>query len=90
MSQPTNQPTSVPAHSLYGSPVAGSRLNHIAGARLAAASAPYLGRGNKCSANDDTCEASRVKDTELCFGHTRSAAKVKKVSVETIVDSVDK
>jgi hypothetical protein len=90
MSEPTSQPTYVPAHSLYGTPVGGSRLNHLAGARIAAASAPYLGRGNKCSANDDTCEASRVKDTELCFGHTRSAAKVSRVSVETILDSVDK
>lgn len=85
-----SQPTSKPAHSLYGSPVSSYSLSHHSGSRPSNSPAPYVGRGNKCSANDDTCEASRVKDTELCFGHTRSAAKVSKVSVETKVDSVDK
>ena len=58
------------------------RLSAISGARIASASAPYLGRGNKCSGNEDTCEGMRAKGTEFCMGHLRS---VKKVSVETKV-----
>lgn len=65
----------VPAHSYHGRPVGDYRLSSVAGARLAAASGPYIGRGNKCTANDDTCEGMRAKGTELCMGHLRSAAK---------------
>ena len=71
---------SIPAHALYGAPVGNYRLSAVAGAALAAASAPYIGRGNKCSANEDTCEGMRAKGTELCMGHLRSS---KRVSVET-------
>lgn len=68
---------SIPAHAVYGVPVSGIReaYNAVEGARLAAASGPYLGRGNKCSAKDDTCEGNRVKDSEFCMGHLRSAQK---------------
>jgi hypothetical protein len=66
---------SVPAHSLYGAPVSGQRLAAVNGARIAAPSGPYIGRGNKCSANDDTCEGMRAKGTELCMGHLRSSLK---------------
>jgi hypothetical protein len=66
---------SVPAHAYYGKPVSGIRLASIDGARLAAPSAPYIGRGNKCSANEDTCEGIRAKGTDLCMGHLRSATK---------------
>lgn len=62
---------SVPAHSYHGSPVGDMRLSAIAGAKLAPASAPYVGRGNKCSANEDTCEGIRAKGTEYCMGHIR-------------------
>lgn len=62
---------SVPAHAYYGQPVSGQRLASIDGAKLASASAPYVGRGNKCSANDDTCEGIRAKGTEYCMGHIR-------------------
>jgi hypothetical protein len=62
---------SVPAHTYYGNPVTGMRLSTVAGSKLAAASAPYVGRGNKCSANEDTCEGNRAKDTEFCMGHIR-------------------
>lgn len=76
----------VPAHSLYGQPANNMRLNAVADARLAAASAPYVGRGNKCTANDDTCEGSRAKGTEFCMGHLRSKIGKK---VET-TDGADK
>lgn len=66
---------SVPAHSLYGTPVSGQRLAAVDGARIAAPSGPYIGRGNKCSANEDTCEGMRAKGTELCMGHLRSSLK---------------
>jgi hypothetical protein len=66
---------SVPAHSYHGKPVGGYRLSSVAGAKLAAASGPYIGRGNKCTANDDTCEGMKAKGTDLCMGHLRSAAK---------------
>ena len=71
----TNIQGSVPAHSLYGSPVSGQRLAAVDGARIAAPSGPYIGRGNKCSANEDTCEGMRAKGTELCMGHLRSSLK---------------
>jgi len=70
---------SVPAHSYYGKPVSGNRpAGQQVGSRIAAASGPYLGRGNKCAGKDDTCEGNRVKDEEFCAGHLRSVAKVKK------------
>lgn len=62
---------SVPAHSLYGKPVTGYRLAAIEGARLSAASGPYVGR-NRCIGNDDTCEAPKAKGTDYCIGHLRS------------------
>ena len=61
----------VPAHSLYGKPVDGQRLAAVEGARLAAASGPYVGR-NRCVANDDTCEGPKAKGTDYCIGHLRS------------------
>jgi hypothetical protein len=76
------QPTSRPAHSQYGVPQTSSSLSSVSGAKLAAASGPYIGRGNKCSGNDDTCEGMRAKGTEFCAGHMRSANKV---SRETLV-----
>lgn len=76
---------SVPAHSYFGAPVTGQRLAAVDGARIAAPSAPYVGRGNKCSANDDTCKGNRVKGEVLCMGHLRSVRKAQaetEVSVE--------
>jgi hypothetical protein len=66
---------SVPAHSYYGIPQNNQRLSAVAGAQLAAASAPYVGRGDKCSGNDDTCGANRVRGQELCAGHMKGANK---------------
>lgn len=68
----------VPAHTLYGEPATRSSLAHVAGSRLASASAPYVGRGNKCSANEDTCEGMRAKGTDLCMGHLRASTKTSK------------
>jgi len=62
---------SVPAHAYHGAPVTGIRLAPTAGSRIATGSAPYVGRGNKCSANEDTCEGIRAKGTEYCMGHIR-------------------
>lgn len=68
--------TSRPVHSLYGEPA--TRNSRPAqsqdGSRLAAASAPYVGR-NRCVANNDTCEGPKAKDTDYCVGHLRSMAK---------------
>lgn len=61
----------VPAHAYHGKPISGMRLAPTNGAKLASASAPYVGRGNKCSANEDTCEGIRAKGTEYCMGHIR-------------------
>ena len=77
---------SVPAHSLYGVPQNNQRLSAISGARIAPPSAPYLGRGNKCSGNDDTCEGMKAKGTDLCMGHLRSANKTKAVTSGTDTD----
>jgi hypothetical protein len=60
----------------YGVPVPGIRpAAEIPGSRLASASGPYLGRGNFCSANDDTCTGRKAKGTDLCMGHLRSAGE---------------
>lgn len=72
---------SIPAHAYHGTPVNSYRLAHTGGARIAPPSAPYVGRGNKCSANEDTCEGMRAKGTEFCMGHLRS--KDKKFLTET-------
>lgn len=65
---------SVPAHSLYG--VSAMRQSRPAGdtgtARIAAASGPYIGRGSKCSGNEDTCNANRVRGQEYCAGHLKT------------------
>jgi hypothetical protein len=83
---------SAPAHSYYGRPQGDYRLAHIEGARLAAASAPYLGRGNKCAGNDDTCEGMKAKGTDFCMGHLRKMAKETAkptVSEEVTTDGAD-
>lgn len=77
----------VPAHALYGRPANDSRQNVLAGARLAAASAEYVGRGNKCTANEDTCEAIRAKGTQFCVGHLRS--KLKNTETQDGADTTD-
>ena len=77
----------VPAHSYYGKPQGDYRLAHIDGARLASASAPYIGRGNKCSGNEDTCEGIRAKGTEFCMGHLRKLAKENGVTKEVTEDA---
>lgn len=65
----------VPAHTLYGVQVNGYRLNAVANARIAAPSGPYVGRGDKCEGNDDTCGANKVRGKNLCAGHLKSLAK---------------
>jgi hypothetical protein len=71
---------SVTAEAYYGTLQNSSSLSAVAGAKLAAASAPYLGRGDKCSGNDDTCGANRMRGQELCVGHMKGV-KSKKVEV---------
>ena len=85
---------SVPAHSYYGAPVTGNRpAGQQVGSRLAAASGPYLGsRGNKCSANEDTCKGNKVAGFDLCAGHLRSEEKKQKALMalgdEEVADGV--
>jgi hypothetical protein len=83
---------SVPAHAFYGQPVSGNRpAAEQAGSRLAPPGGPYIGRGNKCSGKDDTCEGNRVKDEEFCAGHLRSV-KTKKPMLsepENVVEVAD-
>lgn len=65
------------AHTLYGAPVSGIRPAAAhEGSRIAAPSAPYLGR-NRCVANNDTCEGPKAKGTDYCVGHLRAMAKKK-------------
>ena len=65
-----------PAHALYGQPVNSQRLAPTNGARMATASAPYLGRG-RCMGNEDTCEGPKAKGTDYCIGHLRSMGQAK-------------
>jgi hypothetical protein len=66
----------VPAQSYYGTPVSGFRLAHATGAKIAAPSAPYIGR-NRCIANEDTCEGPKAKGTDFCIGHLRNRGESK-------------
>jgi hypothetical protein len=86
---------SVPAHAYYGVPVSSNRPAGMqGGSRLASGSGPYIGRGNKCSGKDDTCEGNRVKDEAFCAGHLRSLKGVKTApvlsepTVEVVEDGV--
>ena len=62
---------SVPAQAYYGTPVSGYRLSAVANARIAAPSGPFIGRGDKCKGNDDSCGANRVRGQEYCAGHMK-------------------
>jgi hypothetical protein len=64
---------SVPAHAYYGSPVNSYRAAAIADAHIAPPSGPYLGRGDKCEGNDDTCGANKVRGQKFCAGHMKRA-----------------
>ena len=77
----------VPSYSLYGVPVYDQRQAQVDGARLAAPSAPYLGRGNLCSANDDTCEGRKAQGTDYCYGHLRAMGLARKK--EMVADGDD-
>ena len=60
-------------HTLYGVPVDGIKpASEVPGSKQATASGPYLGRGNFCAANEDTCEGRKAKGTDYCMGHLRS------------------
>lgn len=75
-------PGSAPVDSLFGERVKGSvPYGMVEGSQLSDSTAPYLGRGNLCSANGDTCEARRVTGEELCIGHLRSSRKAQAASV---------
>lgn len=67
------------ASAFYGDPVTGVRpAGNVPGSEIAPASAPFVGRGNKCTANDNTCQGNKVKGEDLCAGHLRSARKAQK------------
>jgi hypothetical protein len=53
----------VPAHAYYGTPQTGYRLSAVAGSRI--------GRGDKCTGNDDTCGANKVRGQSFCAGHLK-------------------
>jgi hypothetical protein len=61
----------VPAHAYYGTPQTGYRLAAVAGSRIATPSGPYIGRGDKCTGNDDTCGANKVRGQQFCAGHLK-------------------
>ena len=71
---------SIPAHALYGRPVHDSRLSPTADSRIATASAPYVGRGDKCAGNEDTCGANKVRGQELCAGHLKQAKSLGQIA----------
>ena len=76
---------SVHAHALYGRPVDGYRLSAVADSRIAPPSGPYIGRGDKCSGNDDTCGANKVRGQQFCAGHLKQAKSLAEVA-DKIVD----
>lgn len=42
---------------------------------LSGSTAPYVGRGNLCTGNNDTCTGPRVGGEVFCAGHLRSWRK---------------
>lgn len=72
----------IPSYALYGKPVDSQRLSHAADAPLAAASREYIGRGNLCEGNDDTCKANKMRGWHLCYGHMRSYVPVEDSELE--------
>jgi hypothetical protein len=66
----------IPVHALYGRPVDSYRLSHVADAPIAAASREYVGRGDLCEGNDNTCKAHKQRGQHLCYGHMRSYVPV--------------
>lgn len=70
----------VPAHAYYGSPVSAKRQAAISDSRLAAASGPYIGRGDKCEGNEDTCGANKVRGQKFCAGHLKQAKSLEQVA----------
>ena len=57
----------------YGEPISGIRpATETPGSRQAPPSGPYLGRGNFCAADEDTCKGRKAKGTDYCMGHLRS------------------
>lgn len=66
-----------PTDALYGVPLTHYRVSAIADAVPASQSyGEYVGRGNKCVGNDDTCGANRMKGQEFCVGHYRQAVNL--------------
>jgi hypothetical protein len=69
----------VPAHGYYGAPVSSQRQAAISDARLAAPSGPY-GRVDKCTGNEDTCGANKVRGQQFCAGHLKQAKSLEQVA----------
>ena len=74
----------VPAHALYGKPVDGYRLSAVADSRIAAPSGPFVGRGDKCEGNEDTCGANKVRGQRFCAGHLKQAK-----SIAAVVEKIE-
>jgi hypothetical protein len=72
--------SSVPAHAYYGTPQTGYRLAAVSESRIAAPSGPYIGRGDKCSGNEDTCGANKVRGQQFCAGHLKQARALAEVA----------
>jgi hypothetical protein len=72
----------VHAHTLYGKPVDGYRLSAVANARIAPPSGPYIGRGDKCTGNDDSCGANKVRGQLFCAGHLKQAKALAEVATK--------
>lgn len=70
----------IPAHALYGKPVDGYRLSAVADSRIAAPSGPFVGRGDKCEGNEDTCGANKVRGQRFCAGHLKQAKSIAAVA----------
>lgn len=83
--------TSRPAYSFYGeSAMRGQRPagSTGSGSRIAAGSAPYVGRGTKCAGNEDTCNANKVRGQDYCAGHLKGvkSAPEKEDDIKVVVD----
>ncbi len=73
---------SVPAHALHGKPVSGYRQAAVANARMAPPSGPYVGRGDKCEGNEDTCGANKVRGQKFCAGHLKQVKALAEAAIK--------
>lgn len=79
-------PGAIPVGGAFGSPAQlGKTYVQLDGVKPAGAGwHDYVGRGNLCYANNDTCKARRVDGELFCIGHMRQLKKMQKEMAQDV------